>query len=83
MQVSIACTEHNLKSRSSEDRLCSVRAGPPTGCSGTGGGGQGSNAHYLAQGQTKSRAMGGSRVAPQGHAHMKEAIGRHSSMKYR
>ncbi|XP_068833801.1 voltage-gated potassium channel subunit beta-3 isoform X3 [Capricornis sumatraensis] len=31
MQVSIACTEQNLRSRSSEDRLCGPRAGPGGG----------------------------------------------------
>uniref|UniRef100_A0A667X6T6 Potassium voltage-gated channel subfamily A regulatory beta subunit 3 n=1 Tax=Myripristis murdjan TaxID=586833 RepID=A0A667X6T6_9TELE len=67
MQVSFACTEHNLKSRS-EDRLCS---------------GQGSNGNYISQSSTKTREVPGSRPTPQGHAHMKEAIGRHSSMKYR
>uniref|UniRef100_A0A8D3APG9 NADP-dependent oxidoreductase domain-containing protein n=1 Tax=Scophthalmus maximus TaxID=52904 RepID=A0A8D3APG9_SCOMX len=67
MQVSFACTEHNLKSRS-EDRLCS---------------GQGSNGNYNSQGSVKPRESSGSRQTPQGHAHMKEAIGRHTSMKYR
>ncbi|XP_029374472.1 voltage-gated potassium channel subunit beta-3-like isoform X5 [Echeneis naucrates] len=67
MQVSFACTEHNLKSRS-EDRLCS---------------GQGNNGHYISQGSVKTREGAGSRQTPQGHAHMKEAIGRHTSMKYR
>uniref|UniRef100_A0A3B3ZZR9 NADP-dependent oxidoreductase domain-containing protein n=1 Tax=Periophthalmus magnuspinnatus TaxID=409849 RepID=A0A3B3ZZR9_9GOBI len=75
MQVSFACTEHNLKSRS-EDRLCGLRTAPPPGgssggvggSSGGGGGGGGS---------------GASRQAPQGHAHMKEAMGRHTTMKYR
>uniref|UniRef100_A0A8C5DBQ6 Voltage-gated potassium channel subunit beta-3-like n=1 Tax=Gouania willdenowi TaxID=441366 RepID=A0A8C5DBQ6_GOUWI len=43
MQVSFACTEHNLKSRS-EDRLCGLRTAPPPGGSsgGVGGGGGGS-----------------------------------------
>ncbi|XP_010868773.1 voltage-gated potassium channel subunit beta-3 isoform X4 [Esox lucius] len=89
MQVSFACTEHNLKSRS-EDRLCGLRtAPPPGGGSGGGGGGggscQGGNGNYNTQGSAKStgREPSGSRLVPQGHAHMKEAIGRHSSMKYR
>ncbi|KAA8587018.1 hypothetical protein FQN60_000854 [Etheostoma spectabile] len=100
MQVSFACTEHNLKSRS-EDRLCGLRTAPPPGGSsggggggdrgggggsgggggGGGGGGQGSNGNYTSQGKTREGS--GSRPTPQGHAHMKEAIGRHSSMKYR
>uniref|UniRef100_A0AAR2KAV8 Voltage-gated potassium channel subunit beta-1 n=1 Tax=Pygocentrus nattereri TaxID=42514 RepID=A0AAR2KAV8_PYGNA len=60
MQVSFACTEHNLKSRS-EDRLCGLRTAPTV----------------------KPRESAGSRPAGQSHAHMKEAIGRHSNMKYR
>uniref|UniRef100_A0A671KGK1 Voltage-gated potassium channel subunit beta-3-like n=1 Tax=Sinocyclocheilus anshuiensis TaxID=1608454 RepID=A0A671KGK1_9TELE len=83
MQVSFACTEHNLKSRS-EDRLCGLRTAPPPGGSGGGGGsGQGGNGNYAPQSLVKSRDLAGSRPLPQGHAHMKEAIGRHSSMKYR
>ena len=97
MQVSFACTEHNLKSRS-EDRLCGLRTAPPPGGSsggvggggggggggGSGGGsGQGSNGNYTSQGSVKTREGSGSRQTPQGHAHMKEAIGRHSNMKYR
>ncbi|XP_030631868.1 voltage-gated potassium channel subunit beta-1-like isoform X2 [Chanos chanos] len=65
MQVSIACTEHNLKSRSSEDRLC-VR----------------SNTHLQGAGPCKARAYC-TRPYTQGHAHMKEAIGRNTNMKYR
>ncbi|CAL8365076.1 unnamed protein product [Lota lota] len=76
MQVSFACTEHNLKSRS-EDRLCGLRTAPPPG-----GGGQGNNGNYISQASAKMRDAPGSRPT-QGHAHMKEAIGRHSSMKYR
>uniref|UniRef100_A0A8C6T1M0 Potassium voltage-gated channel subfamily A regulatory beta subunit 3 n=1 Tax=Neogobius melanostomus TaxID=47308 RepID=A0A8C6T1M0_9GOBI len=38
MQVSFACTEHNLKSRS-EDRLCGLRTAPPPGGSSGGVGG--------------------------------------------
>ncbi|KAJ3580565.1 hypothetical protein NHX12_034378, partial [Muraenolepis orangiensis] len=79
MQVSFACTEHNLKSRS-EDRLCGLRTAPPPG-GGGGGGGQGNNGNYISQGSAKMRDAPGSRPT-QGHAHMKEAIGRHSSMKY-
>ncbi|XP_048853764.1 voltage-gated potassium channel subunit beta-2 [Brienomyrus brachyistius] len=92
MQVSFACTEHNLKSRS-EDRLCGLRtAPPPGGGSGSGGGGggggsgvggQSGNGHHTTQGLSKPREAAAARNAPQGHAHMKEAIGRHSSMKYR
>ncbi|XP_059405705.1 voltage-gated potassium channel subunit beta-3 isoform X2 [Carassius carassius] len=92
MQVSFACTEHNLKSRS-EDRLCGLRTAPPPGGSSSGGGGggsggdrgsgQGGNGNYATQSSGKTRDVPGSRPVPQGHAHMKEAIGRHSSMKYR
>ncbi|XP_030648213.1 voltage-gated potassium channel subunit beta-3 isoform X1 [Chanos chanos] len=89
MQVSFACTEHNLKSRS-EDRLCGLRTAPPPGGSSSAGGGgggggigQGGNGNYILQNTTKTREVTGSRPTSQGHAHMKEAIGRHSSMKYR
>ncbi|XP_041947561.1 voltage-gated potassium channel subunit beta-3 isoform X1 [Alosa sapidissima] len=84
MQVSFACTEHNLKSRS-EDRLCGLRTAPPPGGGSGGGSGQGSNGNYNVQNVTKTqlREQSGSRLVPQGHAHMKEAIGRHSNMKYR
>ncbi|XP_029557133.1 voltage-gated potassium channel subunit beta-3 isoform X1 [Salmo trutta] len=81
MQVSFACTEHNLKSRS-EDRLCGLRTAPPPG-GGGGGSNQGGNGNYNTHGSAKPREQSGSRPVPQGHAHMKEAIGRHSSMKYR
>ncbi|KAL4631420.1 voltage-gated potassium channel subunit beta-3 [Arapaima gigas] len=66
MQVSIACTDHSLKSRSN--------ATGGSGCSAPQGSTQ--------QGQVKNRA-GGTRTTPQGHAHMKEAVGQYSSMKYR
>ncbi|XP_065140508.1 voltage-gated potassium channel subunit beta-2 isoform X1 [Paramisgurnus dabryanus] len=88
MQVSFACTEHNLKSRS-EDRLCGLRTAPPPGGSSSGGGGgergsgQGGNGNYGPQSSVKLRDTMGPRPLPHGHAHMKEAIGRHSSMKYR
>lgn len=96
MQVSFACTEHNLKSRS-EDRLCGLRAAPPPGGSSGGGGGAGggggsgaerssvqvSNGNYAPQNSVKIRDITGSRSVTQGHAHMKEAFGRHSNMKYR
>lgn len=90
--MSFACTEHNLKSRS-EDRLCGLRAAPPPGgssggCGGAGGGGersnvQVSNGNYAPQNSVKIRDITGSRGVTQGHAHMKEAFGRHSNMKYR
>lgn len=51
------------------------------GGGGGGGSGQGGNGNYVSQGSVKTRD--GARQAPQGHAHMKEAIGRHTSMKYR
>uniref|UniRef100_A0AAR2IVD3 Voltage-gated potassium channel subunit beta-1 n=1 Tax=Pygocentrus nattereri TaxID=42514 RepID=A0AAR2IVD3_PYGNA len=79
MQVSFACTEHNLKSRS-EDRLCGLRTAPPPGGSGGGGGGAGGGGGGSGSGGGGSA---GSRPAGQSHAHMKEAIGRHSNMKYR
>ncbi|KAG7271660.1 hypothetical protein CRUP_022277, partial [Coryphaenoides rupestris] len=61
MQVSFACTEHNLKSRS-EDRLCGLRTAPPPG--GGGGGGQGHNGTYITQGSAK--IMRDSRPTTQG-----------------
>uniref|UniRef100_A0A8C8IUT4 NADP-dependent oxidoreductase domain-containing protein n=1 Tax=Oncorhynchus tshawytscha TaxID=74940 RepID=A0A8C8IUT4_ONCTS len=73
MQVSFACTEHNLKSRS-EDRLCGLRTAPPPG-GGGGGSNQGGNGNYNTHGSAKPREQLGSRPVPQGHAHMKEAIG--------
>ncbi|XP_030648214.1 voltage-gated potassium channel subunit beta-2 isoform X2 [Chanos chanos] len=53
------------------------------GGGGGGGIGQGGNGNYILQNTTKTREVTGSRPTSQGHAHMKEAIGRHSSMKYR
>uniref|UniRef100_A0A8C7LP43 Potassium voltage-gated channel subfamily A regulatory beta subunit 3 n=2 Tax=Oncorhynchus TaxID=8016 RepID=A0A8C7LP43_ONCKI len=61
MQVSFACTEHNLKSRS-EDRLCGLRTAPPPGGSSGGSGGgssQGGNGNYNTQGSAKSREQSG------------------------
>ncbi|MBN3318841.1 KCAB3 protein, partial [Atractosteus spatula] len=46
MQVSFACTEHNLKSRSSEDRLCGLRSTPLGSCPGGGQGGNGMGHHH-------------------------------------
>ncbi|XP_067117439.1 voltage-gated potassium channel subunit beta-3-like [Osmerus mordax] len=66
MQVSIACTDHNLKNRSSEGR------------SQGGGGGATTNPIH-----NKIKVPPIPRHTLLGHAHMREACGRHSSMKYR
>uniref|UniRef100_A0A3B1JEI1 Voltage-gated potassium channel subunit beta-1 n=1 Tax=Astyanax mexicanus TaxID=7994 RepID=A0A3B1JEI1_ASTMX len=56
MQVSFACTEHNLKSRS-EDRLCGLRtAPPPGGSSGSGGGGSGGGSALERGGQNLGKS---------------------------
>ncbi|XP_030044093.1 voltage-gated potassium channel subunit beta-3 isoform X2 [Microcaecilia unicolor] len=75
MQVSIACTEQTLRSRSIEERLCGIR--PAAGQNGTGMG------H-----QTKYRAPAG--VTPNAHLNLprfpaliRESTGRATGMKYR
>ncbi|XP_053528701.1 voltage-gated potassium channel subunit beta-3 isoform X1 [Artibeus jamaicensis] len=81
MQVSIACTEQNLRSRSSEDRLCGPRpgpggsnGGPVSGVHGNppGGGGPGPKA----RGAVVHRPP-----APAGA--LRESTGRSTGMKYR
>ncbi|XP_037397002.1 voltage-gated potassium channel subunit beta-1-like isoform X2 [Pygocentrus nattereri] len=62
MQVSIVCTEHNLKSRSGDDRP--------------------NRATIVGAGYSKPRPYC-TRPCTQGHAHMNEATGRNTSMKYR
>ncbi|XP_029437685.1 voltage-gated potassium channel subunit beta-3 isoform X1 [Rhinatrema bivittatum] len=75
MQVSIACTEQTLRSRSIEDRLCGIR--PAAGQNGSGAG-------HL----PKYRAAAG--VTPNAHhnlprfpALIRESTGRATGMKYR
>ncbi|KAL1780004.1 voltage-gated potassium channel subunit beta-3 [Sigmodon hispidus] len=78
MQVSIACTEQNLRSRSSEDRLCGPRPGPGGGNGGPVGGGHGNPPG----GGLKSRAALVPRPpAPAGA--LRESTGRSTGMKYR
>nr|XP_015195995.1 PREDICTED: voltage-gated potassium channel subunit beta-1-like isoform X2 [Lepisosteus oculatus] len=89
MQVSFACTEHNLKSRSSEDRLCGLRSTPLGSCPGGGQGGNGMGHHHnLAPAPSKGRTVAVmTRSVVQSSAqlpvHLKESGSRSSSMKYR
>ncbi|GAB1296286.1 Potassium voltage-gated channel, shaker-related subfamily, beta member 3 [Apodemus speciosus] len=81
MQVSIACTEQNLRSRSSEDRLCGPRPGPGGGNGGPVGGGHG-NPPGGGGSSSKSRAAVVPRPpAPAGA--LRESTGRGTGMKYR
>ncbi|EDL10493.1 voltage-gated potassium channel subunit beta-3 [Mus musculus] len=81
MQVSIACTEQNLRSRSSEDRLCGPRPGPGGGNGGPVGGGHG-NPPGGGGPSSKSRAAVVPRPpAPAGA--LRESTGRGTGMKYR
>ncbi|KAK2507503.1 hypothetical protein MC885_008702 [Smutsia gigantea] len=81
MQVSIACTEQNLRSRSSEDRLCGPRPGPGGGNGGPAGGGHGNPPGGGGPGP-KSRAASVLRPpAPAGA--LRESTGRGTGMKYR
>ncbi|XP_072497259.1 voltage-gated potassium channel subunit beta-3 [Notamacropus eugenii] len=86
MQVSIACTEQNLRSRSSEDRLCGPRPVPGggngsgvTGSHGnpSGGGGPGPKARAV----QVARPLGPAAVTHSGP--LRESTGRGTSMKYR
>ncbi|XP_032472908.1 voltage-gated potassium channel subunit beta-3 isoform X1 [Phocoena sinus] len=81
MQVSIACTEQNLRSRSSEDRLCGPRPGPGGGNGGPVGGGHGNPPGGGGSGP-KARAA----VVPRPPASagvLRESTGRGTGMKYR
>ncbi|XP_019269093.2 voltage-gated potassium channel subunit beta-3 isoform X1 [Panthera pardus] len=81
MQVSIACTEQNLRSRSSEDRLCGPRPGPGGGNGGPVGGGHG-NPPGGGGSVPKARAALVPRPpAPAGA--LRESTGRGTGMKYR
>uniref|UniRef100_A0A670KAT9 Uncharacterized protein n=2 Tax=Podarcis muralis TaxID=64176 RepID=A0A670KAT9_PODMU len=79
MQVSIACTEQNLRSRSSDDRLCGG------GTRGQGSGGQG-NGGYQPPGKGPRLAMG-PRAPGQNLPHiaflLRESTGRATGMNYR
>uniref|UniRef100_A0ACB8EWT2 Uncharacterized protein n=1 Tax=Sphaerodactylus townsendi TaxID=933632 RepID=A0ACB8EWT2_9SAUR len=77
MQVSIACTEQNLRSRSSDDRLC--------GGGGRGQGGPG-NGGYQPPGKATRLALG-PRAPGQNLPHiaflLRESTGRATGMNYR
>ncbi|XP_078011778.1 voltage-gated potassium channel subunit beta-3 isoform X2 [Phascolarctos cinereus] len=86
MQVSIACTEQNLRSRSSEDRLCGPRPVPGGGNGSgvtsshgnpSGGGGPGPKARAV----PVARPLGPAAVTLSGP--LRESTGRGTSMKYR
>ncbi|XP_055252467.1 voltage-gated potassium channel subunit beta-3 isoform X1 [Moschus berezovskii] len=81
MQVSIACTEQNLRSRSSEDRLCGPRPGP-----GGGNGGLVSGGHGNPPGGGGSGPKARAAVVPRPPARagaLRESTGRGTGMKYR
>ena len=81
MQVSIACTEQNLRSRSSEDRLCGPRPGPGGGNGGLVGGGHGNPPGGGGSGPKARAAVVPRPPAPAGA--LRESTGRGTGMKYR
>ncbi|XP_040485915.1 voltage-gated potassium channel subunit beta-3 isoform X1 [Ursus maritimus] len=81
MQVSIACTEQNLRSRSSEDRLCGPRPGPGGGNGGPVGGGHGNPPGGGGSGSKARAALVPRPPAPPGA--LRESTGRGTGMKYR
>ncbi|XP_025720072.2 voltage-gated potassium channel subunit beta-3 isoform X2 [Callorhinus ursinus] len=81
MQVSIACTEQNLRSRSSEDRLCGPRPGPGGGNGGPVGGGHGNPPREGGSGPKARAALVPRPPAPAGS--LRESTGRGTGMKYR
>ncbi|XP_025861214.2 voltage-gated potassium channel subunit beta-3 [Vulpes vulpes] len=81
MQVSIACTEQNLRSRSSEDRLCGPRPGPGGGNGGPVGGGHGNPPGGGGSGPKARAALVPRPPAPAGA--LRESTGRGTGMKYR
>ncbi|KAG8507076.1 Voltage-gated potassium channel subunit beta-3 [Galemys pyrenaicus] len=81
MQVSIACTEQNLRSRSSEDRLCGPRPGPGGGNGGPTGGGHGNPPGGGGSGPKGRTALVPRPPAPAGA--LRESTGRGTGMKYR
>eukprot|EP00070_Physeter_catodon_P021860 XP_023983556.1 voltage-gated potassium channel subunit beta-3 isoform X1 [Physeter catodon] len=81
MQVSIACTEQNLRSRSSEDRLCGPRPGPGGGNGGPVGGGHGNPPGGGGSGPKARAAVVPRPPAPAGV--LRESTGRGTGMKYR
>ncbi|RXM95378.1 Voltage-gated potassium channel subunit beta-3 [Acipenser ruthenus] len=93
MQVSMACTEHNLKSRLSDDRLCGVRssssaaAGGSCPSGGQLGNGSGHYHHPQVKGRTAVSVAVPTRNGYHSLAHLpiflKETTGRSTGMKYR
>nr|XP_019600707.1 PREDICTED: voltage-gated potassium channel subunit beta-3 isoform X1 [Rhinolophus sinicus] len=81
MQVSIACTEQNLRSRSSEDRLCGPRPGPGGGNGGPVCGGHGNPPGGGGSGPKARAAVVPRPPAPAGA--FRESTGRGTGMKYR
>ncbi|XP_034363115.1 voltage-gated potassium channel subunit beta-3 [Arvicanthis niloticus] len=81
MQVSIACTEQNLRSRNSEDRLCGPRPGPGGGNGGPVGGGHGNPPGGGSSGSKSRAAVIPRPPAPAGA--LRESTGRSTGMKYR
>lgn len=81
MQVSIACTEQNLRSRSSEDRLCGPRSGPGGGNGGPVCGGHGNPPWGGGSGPKAQAAVVPRPPAPAGA--FRESTGRGTGMKYR
>ncbi|XP_028911511.1 voltage-gated potassium channel subunit beta-3 [Ornithorhynchus anatinus] len=80
MQVSIACTEQNLRSRSSEDRLCGGRPGPggPNG-----GGGHANPAGPPPAPKARGAPASGRSPGPPASGPLRETTGRATGMKYR
>ncbi|KAM5306298.1 voltage-gated potassium channel subunit beta-3 isoform 3-T3 [Glossophaga mutica] len=81
MQVSIACTEQNLRSRSSEDRLCGPRPGPGGANGGPVGGVHGNPPGGGGPGPKARAAVVHRPPAPAGA--LRESTGRGTGMKYR
>uniref|UniRef100_A0A674J8P4 Uncharacterized protein n=2 Tax=Emydidae TaxID=8476 RepID=A0A674J8P4_9SAUR len=81
MQVSIACTEQNLRSRSTEERLCAGGRGVPAQ------GGPGNGGHQPPKGARGLVAVAGLRAPGQNLPHiaflLRESTGLATGMKYR
>ncbi|XP_023968388.2 voltage-gated potassium channel subunit beta-3 isoform X1 [Chrysemys picta bellii] len=81
MQVSIACTEQNLRSRSTEERLCAGGRGVPAQ------GGAGNGGHQPPKGARGLVAVAGLRAPGQNLPHiaflLRESTGLATGMKYR
>ncbi|XP_066220900.1 voltage-gated potassium channel subunit beta-3 isoform X1 [Saccopteryx leptura] len=81
MQVSIACTEQNLRSRGSEDRLCGPRPVPGGGNGGPVGGVHGNPPGGGGSGPKARAAVVPRAPGPAGA--LRESTGRGTGMKYR